>query len=164
MDTFESVTSTFTPHVETLRKCAAYREFVPHCSLGDPEGRDVCQLLGEHFVDGQIHLHIIDLLAAHVKLHSVVLNEQREVFPVSRGQIHFLDSHDLLMAGGGVGHFQGVCLPVGNDLKNGSRAVVLLNGQNAASASLELLQVDDEQEAPLSQDGVKDVPEGAVGD
>lgn len=143
---------------------AAYREFVPHCSLGDPESSDVRQLLGEHFVDGQVHLCLVDFLTTHVKLHSVVLNEQRDVFPVSRGQICILDSHDLLVVGGGVEHFQGVCLPVGNNLKNGSRAVILLNGQNAASASLELLQVDDEQEAPLSQDGVKDVPEGAVGD
>lgn len=158
------MTYTFMSRVETLTKFASYHEFVPHGSLGDPEGGDVRQLLGEHFLDGQIHLYLVDVLTTHVKPHSVVLDEQRDVFPVSRGQICVLDSHDLLVAGGGVDHFQAVCLPVGNNLKDGSRAVVLLNGQNTASASLELLQVDDEQEAPLSQDGVKDVPEGAVGD
>lgn len=115
-------------------------------------------------MDGQVHLCLVDLHAAHVKLHPVVLNEQRDVLPVPRGQVCILDGHHLLLVGGGVGHVQAVRLPVGDNLKNGSRAVVLLNGQDAASASPELLQAHDEQEAPLGQDGVKDVSEGAVGD
>lgn len=115
-------------------------------------------------MDGQIHLYLIDLLAIHVKLHSVILNEQRDVLPVSRGQICIHDRHNMPLVGNEVDHFQGVGLPIGHNLKDGSRAVVLLNAQNAASASLDLLQVDDEQEAPLCQDGVEDVPEGAVGD
>lgn len=115
-------------------------------------------------MDGQVHLCLVDLLAAHVKLHPVILNEQRDVPPVPHGHICILDGHDVLLVGSGVDHIQGVRLPVGDNLKNGSGAVVLLNGQDAAPASLELLEADDEQEAPLSQDGVKDVSEGAVGD
>lgn len=83
---------------------------------------------------------------------------------MSSGQICILDGHKLLVGHGGVDHIQSVCLSVGNDLENGSRAVILLNGQNAAPGFLELLQVDQEEEAPLSLDGVEEVPEGALGD
>ncbi|KAG7237287.1 hypothetical protein INR49_032620 [Caranx melampygus] len=99
-----------------------------------------------------------------VKLHPVVLNEQRDVLPVSGGQVRILDGHSLLMVHGGVDHIQGVVLAVGNDLEQGSGSVGPLNGQEAASGFLELLQVDQEEEAPLGLDGVEEVPEGAVGD
>lgn len=115
-------------------------------------------------MDRQIHLRYIDLLTADKKLHSVILNEQRDVLPVSSGQICILNGHDLLLAHGGVDHIQSVRLPVGNDLENGSGSVVLLDGQKAAPGFLELLQVDQEEEAPLSLDGVEEVPEGAFGD
>lgn len=97
-------------------------------------------------------------------MRTVILNEQRDVPPVSSGQICILDGHDLLLVHGGVDHVQSVGLAIGNDLENGSGSVVLLDGEKAASGFLELLQVDQKEEAPLSLDGVDEVPEGAVGD
>ena len=139
-------------------------EFVCHSSLSNPEPGDVGHLLGQHFLDGKVHLWHIDLLTANKKLHPVVLNEQCDVLPVSGGQICLLDAHDMLLVHGGVDHIQSVCLPVGDDLENGSRSVGLLDGQKAAPGFPELLQVDEEEEAPLCLDGVEEVPEGAVGD
>lgn len=115
-------------------------------------------------MDGQIQLGHIDLLAADVKVHAVVLNEQGDVLPVSVVQLRILDGDELLVGGGGVHHIQSVGLSVGDDLKNGPGPVILLKGQKAAPVSLRLLEVGQEDEALLGLDGVEDVPEGAVGD
>lgn len=142
----------------------AYHESVPAGSLPNPELSDVRHLLGQHSVDGHVQVRHVDLGAADVQLHTVVLHEQRDVLPVTIGQDGVFDGHQLLVGGGGEHHVQGVRLAVGNDLKNGPGAVGLLQGQQGAPGFLELLEADQEDEAPLGLDGVQQVPEGALGD
>lgn len=92
-------------------------------------------------LDGRVQLGAVHLVASRVQLRAVLLHEQRDVLPVVGRQVGVLDGHHLLLVLGGVNDVQGVGLAVGDDLEHGSRAVLLLHGQEAPARLLELLEV-----------------------
>lgn len=93
-------------------------------------------------MDRRVQLGGVHLLASHVELRALLLHEQRDVLPVTRGQVHLLDGDHLLLVLRGVNDVQGVRFAIGDDLEDGPGAVALLHGQDAASGPLELLKVE----------------------
>lgn len=93
-------------------------------------------------LDGRIQLGGVHLLASCEQLRPVLLHEERDILPVTRGQIHLLDGNHLLLVLGGVNDIQGVRLAVGDDLEDGSGAVSLLHCQEAAPGPFKLLEVE----------------------
>lgn len=145
-------------------KPCPHHEPVLHGPLADPEARAGWGLQRQDALDGSIQLGGVHLVASHVQLCPVLLHEQRDVLPVARSQIHIFDGNHLLLVLGGENYVQGVCLAVGDDLKHGPGAVLLLHRKKAPPGPFELFEVEQQEESPLGVDGIDQVPKGAIGD
>lgn len=143
---------------------STYHEPVLHRSLPNPEARCGGSFLSEDALDGSVQFRRVHLLTANIQLRPVLLHEQRNILPVARRQVHIFYRDHLLLINGGENHIQGVRFPVGDYLEHGSGPVPLFHRQKGAPGPLKLLEVKQEEEAPLGMDGIDEVPEGALGE
>lgn len=147
-----------------MRPPHSYHEPVVHCAFADPEPRTGRGLLRQDALDGRVQLGCVHVLASHVQLRLVFLHEQRDVLPVARRQVHIFYGNHLLLVFGGENDVQCVRFAVGDDLKHGSGAILLLHGEKASPGSFELLEIEQQEESPFGADGVDQVTEGIIGD
>lgn len=141
-----------------------HHEPVVHRALANPEPRTGRGLLRQDALDGRLQLGCVHVLASHIELRLVFLHEQRDVLPVARRQFHIFYGNHLLLVLGGENDVQRVGFAVGDDLKNGSGAILLLHGEKAPPGSFELLEIEQQEESPFGPDGVDQVTEGIIGD
>lgn len=142
----------------------SHHEPVLHCSFADPQLRTGRCVLRQDAVNGRIQLRRVHFLASSVEHSPVLLHEQGDVLPVTRGQVHVLHGNHLLLVLRGENYVQSVGFAVGDDLEDGPGAVPLLHGQEASPGAFELFQIEQQEESPLGVDGVNQVPEGGLGE
>lgn len=140
-----------------------YHESFINGSLADPQVGDAWRLRSEHALDGHVQLGVVHLLASDIEVHPVLLHQERNVLPVTRGQFRFLDGHHLLFVFRGEHDVQRIGFAIGDYLEQGAGAVTLLHGEQGAPGAPRLLEVGQEQEAALRLHRVHQVSERALG-
>lgn len=143
---------------------ATHHEPVIHCAFADPQPSTGRGLLRQDALDGRVQLGCVHVLASHIQLRLVFLHEQRDVLPVAGRQVHIFDGNHLLLVLGGEHDVQRVGFTVGDDLKHGSGAILLLHGEKASPGSLELLEIEHQDEPSFCVNGVDEVTESIIGD
>lgn len=141
-----------------------HHEPVLHSPLANPELSTAWGLRRKDALDGRIQLGGVHLVTSRVQLRPVLLHEQRDIPPMVRSQVHILNRNHLLLVLGGENDVQGVRLAVGDYLKHGSGAVILLHGKEASPGPFKLLEVEQEEESPLGMDGIDQVSKGTLRD
>lgn len=154
----------FSPCPCVLRPLCSHHEPVVDCAFADPEPRTGRGLRRQDALDGRLQLGSVHVLAPHIQLRLVFLHEQRDVLPVARRQVHIFYGNHLLLVLGGEHDVQRVRFAVGDDLKHGSGAILLLHGEKASPCQFELLEIKQQEESPFGADGVDQVTEGIIGD
>lgn len=140
-----------------------YREPVINGSLPDPQVGYAWRLGSEDALDGRVQLGAVHLLTSDIDVHPVLLHKQRNVVPLTSGQIGFLDGHHLLLVFRGEHDVQRFGFAIGDHLEQGTRAVALLHGEQGAPGAPRLFEVDQKQKAALRLHGVHQVSEIALG-